>query len=123
MPVMIEKKAVLIVDDEPFIRNLIKHIVEIKGHIAHLASGHEEAQRFMRMTRYDLVLLDLHMPGKTGLEMIEEMKDQVGRVVVVTGVSDPDVEKRCLVKGASEVIHKPFRSAELQSAMDRFLKD
>ena len=101
---------VLIVDDEPVIVNLLQKFLTQKGYETITASSGEEALKRVREDSPALVLLDVYMPGKTGIEVLREIKQlqpNLG-VIMVTAASDEGIGRRALELGAFDYVSKPF---------------
>lgn len=101
---------VLIVDDEPVIVNLLQKFLTQKGYQTITASSGEEALKRVREDSPSLVLLDVYMPGKTGIEVLREIKQfqpTLG-VIMVTAASDEGVGRKALELGAFDYVSKPF---------------
>ena len=105
---------VLIVDDDRAIRQLLRLITERSGLVTDEAANGEECLSLMKRHPYDLILLDLSMPGSNGFDVIENLRDSADRpaVIVVTALSrwvftelDPDV--------VTCVVRKPFDVTEV----------
>ena len=101
---------ILVVDDEKAIRKLLKKFLEIQGHTCELAANAAHARELLTAKTYHLVLLDLNMPGETGLDLLRsdlaEHPDTA--VIMVTAVDDPSVAEACLELGAYDYITKPI---------------
>lgn len=111
---------VLIVDDNVMTRSLIKDLLTEMGHeVTGEAENGDEAVREFTSRRPDLVLLDLIMPGKNGLQVLEELKaiDPAPRVVMVTAVQQEVITRELMEKGAAGVLHKPFMYEELDALL------
>lgn len=85
-------KRILVIDDEPDMITYIKAILEDKGHTTFSANDAEEGMKKLKENRPDLILLDLLMPGKTGIKLFSELKKD-GRlkdipIVLITGIKD-----------------------------------
>lgn len=94
---------ILVVDDSPAIRaRLVAMLVEVPGVEAREAAGADEALEVIRTSRPDLVVLDLHMPGKSGLEVLPALKALPSAPVVVVLTSHPTEHHRrlCVAQGA-----------------------
>lgn len=101
---------VLIVDDEPVIVNLLQKFLTQKGYQTITASSGEEALKRVREDSPALVLLDIYMPGKTGIEVLREIKQlqpNLG-VIMVTAASDEGIGRKALELGAFDYVSKPF---------------
>src|SRR5436309_9853095 len=111
--------AVLVIDDEPVVRELIAEILADAGHDVVVAAGAEEA--LLRLAELDvqIVVSDIVMPGLTGLELLDEMRCRRPSlpVVLVTGAGTHAMLTDALARGASGLVMKPFSHAELQGAV------
>lgn len=104
---------VLIVDDEPAIRRLIRGAVERAGHGADEAATAGEAMAAAKREGCEVVLLDLGLPDRDGLELVPILK-ALGRAVIVLTARDATDEKvAALDLGADDYVVKPFDTAEL----------
>ena len=117
---------ILIVDDEPDMRTVLFHTLREAGYEVAEASNGDEALRKLKRTRYDLVVLDIMMPGMSGYEVLEKIKAMPSRVdtrvVIVTAKHDPEGVKREVASGATDHIAKPFLPSELEAVVRRALK-
>lgn len=106
---------VLIVDDERSIRRVLVGALQPMGFIVDEASTGEAALDLIRTTRYNVVLLDLNMPGMGGIETCEEIRRQSARLgIVMLTVRDSEEDKvRALEAGADDYVTKPFHIREL----------
>lgn len=119
---MAENKRVLIVDDEESVRLLLQRILEsIPGLEFTLAAGSEEAVRLAKEHQYDLILLDLLMPGFDGIEVLTRIRaasaNQETRVIIVSVMEDPDTRIVCQSLGVRDYVVKPIKRAELTAAV------
>jgi DNA-binding NtrC family response regulator len=110
--------AVLVVDDEPGMRNfLVKTLAPRTGQV--LAAGSaEEAEALLARHRFDLLILDITLPGKSGIQLLEEMREQghPGEVVLITAFADLDTAIAALRAGAGDFLLKPFRVTQVLNA-------
>ena len=104
-------EKILIVEDNIEIHNLIKNILEREKYIVYNAYSGTEALMILEKERIDLILLDLILPGKSGEEIIDIIKD-VPIIVISAKISVQDKIK-VLLNGANDYITKPFDSDEL----------
>jgi DNA-binding NtrC family response regulator len=116
--------AVLVVDDEPGMRNfLVKAMATRTGQV--LAAGSaEEAEDLLRRHRFDLLILDITLPGKSGITLLKELRAQgnLCEVVLITAFADLDTAIEALRAGANDFILKPFRMTQVITALQRGLE-
>jgi two-component system nitrogen regulation response regulator NtrX len=101
--------TVLVVDDDAQIRKTLRGVLEDEGHTVSEAADGERALEVLDTRRFDVVLLDVNMPGMSGLEalvMIREAAPETG-VVMVSGESTISTAVRALKRGAFDFIEKP----------------
>ena len=110
MPTTIGPKNILIAEDDPIIRNLYSEELQKGGYVVKLAFDGVEAMESMRNSRPDLVLLDIMMPRKSGLDVLAEMKSDENLlnipVFVLSALGDADDKARGLTLGAIRYIAK-----------------
>jgi two-component system nitrogen regulation response regulator NtrX len=104
------KQTILIVDDEESIRLSLKGGLEDEGYNTVLASSGEEAQKIIEKQDLDLMLLDVWMPGKDGLQTLEEIKGDGYSipVIIMTGHGSIETAIRAMRLGALDFIEKPL---------------
>jgi response regulator RpfG family c-di-GMP phosphodiesterase len=114
---------VLVVDDDPTVRDVIAALLREEGYDTGAVSGAEEALEACRVRDVHLVLSDVKMPGKDGLWLLERLRGDHPDVAVVmlTGHGDTEIAVECLRRGASDYLLKPPRLAELVRALERAL--
>lgn len=120
--------SVLIVDDDDQIRRLMRATMEQAGyHVSEGRNGREGLLRY-RTTPADVVVMDILMPEKDGLESIIELRQEFpdAKVIAITGGSAkmnvPDFLDVAKVLGANRTLHKPFSMAEFLAAVEAELK-
>ncbi len=105
---------VLIVDDEPQIRRVLRARLCAHGYEVHEARSGEEALECLRGGRLDLVLLDIHMAGMSGVETCEQIRATSEVAIIMLTVSDDEESKvAALDAGADDYVTKPFGMPEL----------
>jgi putative nucleotidyltransferase with HDIG domain len=110
------KGKILIADDEADIRELLGDYLDGEGYECLLASDAFEAlDKFKSTSEIDLVMSDIRMPGKTGLELLGEIKDLDGDVMVIMISAVKDIESAiaAMSKGAYDYVAKPFKLTEV----------
>jgi CheY-like chemotaxis protein len=110
---------VLVVDDDPEIVTFLSTLLELEGIESSVATSAAAALEQLQQTRPDLVLLDIAMPDRDGIDLCKELKSDPRTaevpVFVVSARPGKDVVERALAAGAEEFIRKPFENAELIS--------
>ena len=112
--------SVLIVDDEEGIRELLKDKLQEQGYCCHTAANGEAALDFLANEEVDLVLLDIMMPGMTGLNLFERTKEMYPdmAVIFITAMEELNVAVENLRNGASDYIVKPVPRKRLTQAVE-----
>lgn len=122
-------KKVLVVDDESSICEVMREFLERKGCKVRTASSCDEALVAYRQERPDIVLLDVRMPGKDGIETLRELKacDADANVIMFTALYEKDLARRALAEGALDytpkVITPNFLEFGLMSKISLFSSD
>ena len=108
------KAHILVVDDDDGIRNLVKKFLNEKSFLVNTASSAEEAQKKIAIIKFDLIILDIMMPGKSGLEFLDENKSFIDTpVILLTAKGEPKERVEGLESGADDYLPKPFEPQEL----------
>jgi len=113
--------AILVVDDEPMMRNLLEKILTRDGFRVVTASDGDEALQVMGREDISIVISDLQMPGMSGFELLKALKKhypQAG-MIIMTAYGDTYTVKDALLLGADEYITKPFKSFEISLVVER----
>jgi DNA-binding NtrC family response regulator len=116
--------AVLVVDDEPGMRHFLERTLAPRvGHVA-CAGSADEAEALVRRHRFDLIVLDIALPGRSGLQWLRELRDAgvASEVVLITAFADLDTAIEALRAGASDFILKPFRVTQILNALRQCLE-
>jgi len=105
---------ILVVDDEPQIRRVMLTTLVARGYVVSTARNGEEAQEKIREERFDLVLLDINMPGIGGMEACRSIRAQSEIPIVILSIRNTEKEKvEALDAGADDYVTKPFSMPEL----------
>ncbi len=108
------KAHILVVDDDDGIRTLVKRFLNDKNYLVNTASTAEEAQKKTEIVKFDLIILDIMMPGKSGLEFLNENKSFIDTpVILLTAKGEPKERVKGLETGADDYLPKPFEPQEL----------
>lgn len=115
------KQTILIVDDEPDIRDVLSLALTDMGHYVLAAADGEEALRWFREVRPPIVVTDIKMPGMDGIDLLQKLKreDPDTEVIMVTGHGDLDLAIRSLKHEATDFITKPINIDVLEIALKR----
>ena len=119
---------ILVVDDEKQIRDILMQFLTRAGHEVELAEDGVAAMQKYRASEFDLIITDLMMAKKNGLELIQEISREFGeiRVIAISGgvPTTPSDYYLSVAKlmGASRVLDKPFTKGELLAAVDTILE-
>ncbi|MCU0585850.1 MAG: hybrid sensor histidine kinase/response regulator [Desulfobacterales bacterium] len=115
------KQTILIVDDEPDIRDVLSLALTDMGHDVRAAADGDEALRMFREARTPIVVTDIKMPGMDGIELLQKLKreDPDTEVVMITGHGDLDLAIRSLKHEATDFITKPINIDVLEIALQR----
>ena len=114
---MAKKGSILICDDEEIMRDVLETILSGAGYKVDLAKTGEEAVELYSQRAYDIVLMDVSMPGMGGLTALEELIkiDAEAAVLIVTAYATFDTAISAWEKGAAGVIRKPFQNEQILS--------
>jgi len=105
---------ILVVDDEPQIRRVLRATLTSRGYEVVDARSGEEALGALRESRFNLVLLDINMPGIGGLETCREIRASSEIAIIMLTVRDAEADKvAALDAGADDYVTKPFSTPEL----------
>lgn len=119
----VPKEKILIVDDEELIRRSIRRKLIKEGYSCAEASCGDEALTYLHTNQADLVILDVKMPGKSGADVLPEIKMEYPdtAVVMATAVNDSNTIISCMKNGAHDYLPKPFALEELMLAVGNAL--
>jgi DNA-binding response OmpR family regulator len=120
-----DKRKVLIADDEPNIVTALEFLLKRAGYDVRTATNGEEALALVESYLPDLVLIDIMMPGKSGYEVCQRMRERPEwrhiKIVMVTAKGREAEISKGLSLGADLYVTKPFSTQELIAAIDRLL--
>ncbi len=105
---------ILVVDDDEGIRSLVKKYLNENDYLITTANSAEKAFEKVKIIKFDLIILDIMMPGKSGLEFIEENKNNLDTpIILLTAKGQADERIEGLEIGADDYLPKPFEPKEL----------
>ena len=119
-----EKHKVLLVDDEPIIRRVLKQRLTADGYQCEEAGNAEQAVAKLEDYEAELVVLDVKMPGKSGAELLPEIKKKYPdtAVMMATAITDTETAIKCMRDGAYDYLVKPFNLDEVSISAQRALE-
>ncbi|MCM8830274.1 MAG: response regulator [Candidatus Omnitrophica bacterium] len=118
-----DKKRVLIIDDEPQITDLYREFLVGEGYYVFCCNEGNEAITQLENERFDIVLLDIQMPGTDGFTILSRIRDKGIPVVIITAFGTVENAVRALKSGASDFLVKPFSLEDLSLAIKRNIED
>ncbi len=105
---------ILVVDDDEGIRSLVKKYLDENKYLTTTANNAEDASEKIQIIKFDLIILDIMMPGKSGLEFLKENKrDLETPVILLTAKGQANERVEGLEVGADDYLPKPFEPKEL----------
>lgn len=115
---------ILALDDVLDAANLVKRILERKGHTVFAFTEEEDAIAFVEKNPVDLAILDIKLKKMSGVEVLEELKKRSPtiRVIMLTGYPTIETARECLKLGAGEYCVKPIDKDELEDKVEEVLK-
>src|SRR5215475_14403381 len=117
------KGNVLVIDDELDIREGLELLLTTEGYNADLAQNASEGLLKLENSRYDLVLLDLMMPDRSGMEVLQEVRqrDRETPIFMITAYGSVDAAVTALKYGANDYFSKPWDNDKLIIEIDRMI--
>ncbi|MCQ1059488.1 sigma-54-dependent transcriptional regulator [Photobacterium sp. DNB23_23_1] len=116
--------SALVVDDEPGMRAILKKALSKQFAQVDVAGSIEEAEELRKRCHFDLLIVDINLPGRSGIEWHEAFDPQTRRsdVIFMTGYADLDTAIRALRAGASDFILKPFNLDQMMQSVQRCIE-
>ena len=113
---------ILVVDDDEGIRSLVKKYLNENEYLVTTSANAEDASEKIKIIKFDLIILDIMMPGKNGLEFIQENKKKLDTpIILLTAKGQPSERIEGLEIGADDYLPKPFEPKELILRMENIL--
>lgn len=111
--------SILVVDDEEGMRSFLERALKSRCGLVEVAPDVEHAVRLMERLHFDLLILDIALPGKSGMVWLNELREHgfAGDVILITAFADLDSAINALRAGASDFILKPFRLDQILNAI------
>ena len=117
------KLHILVVDDDNRIRNLLKDYLTENNYIVSTAENADEAKKKLEYLKFDIIILDVMMPGQNGYELTKEIKKKIQvPIILLTAKSEVENRIKGLELGADDYIGKPFEPKELLLRIKNVIK-
>ncbi|CAO3438758.1 Sigma-54 dependent response regulator [Azospirillum doebereinerae] len=118
------KPSVLVVDDEEGMRSFLSRALERRGWRVETAGSAEDGARVLERVHTDLVILDIALPGRSGLDWLKELVGAgfAGEVILITAFADMNTAIDALRAGAADFVLKPFRIEQILNSIDRCIE-
>ena len=117
------KLHILVVDDDDRIRNLLREYLSENNYIVSSAENAEEAQEKLEYFKFDIIILDVMMPGKDGYELTKIIKKKISvPIILLTAKGEVENRIKGLELGADDYIGKPFEPKELLLRINNIIK-
>jgi len=114
---------ILVVDDDDGIRSLVKKYLIENDYLVTTADSAEDAVEKIKIIQFDLIILDIMMPGKSGLEFIKDNKKKIiTPIILLTAKGEPSERIEGLEIGADDYLPKPFEPKELILRIENIIK-
>ena len=122
---MPEKTKILVVDDEDALSILLKEELTLHGFNVSEAGDGEAAMDLLSQNYFDLVILDIRMPGMDGIEVLKNIQEKklAKKVIMLTGVDELKIARDTMKFGANDFMTKPYDFPKLFACIDRVLKE
>jgi CheY-like chemotaxis protein len=105
--------CVLVVDDEPGMRETLVEILSASGYSVSAAADGDAALEAVRRDRFDVILMDIRMPGRDGVSVLQELGEPPPRVILMTAYARAERIREAIEAHAFAVVSKPFPVPEL----------
>ena len=115
----------LIVDDEPDVVDQVKELFEIRNYTVVTATSGEKALDLVKKEKPNIMILDIRMPGISGIDVLKEVKKNYPktRVIMLTGVEDDATRDMAMGLGASGYLTKPYSYSELMDLSRKLIQE
>ncbi|MBN2491456.1 MAG: response regulator [Planctomycetes bacterium] len=116
--------SILVVDDEPEVCEFLRRFLSGEGHFVRTISNPTEALDALRQTVHNVVLLDLSMPGVSGMELLRSVRelDPDIAAIIITGQPSVETASESIAHGVAAYLRKPFTLEELRAVLDRIAR-
>lgn len=121
---ILHSSAILVVDDEPGMRNFLQRALEKHCALFEVAESVEAGEELRKRYHFDLMIVDIRLPGCSGVDWLQELRNLGTHtdVIFITAYAELDVAIAALRAGAADFILKPFRIEQMMAAVERCLE-
>ncbi|MGW8325346.1 MAG: sigma-54-dependent transcriptional regulator, partial [Desulfobacterales bacterium] len=118
---MDKKMSIMIVDDEAIVRESLFHWFKKYGHVVETASSGFEALEKLETYPFQLLFVDIKMPGMDGIELLEKVKEEYPDtlVIIITAYGSIESAVKAMRIGATDYLLKPFKPDQISLVMER----
>lgn len=118
-----DKKHILVVDDDTRLRSLLQRFLRESGFLVSASKDAAEARRFLDNYQFDLLIVDIMMPGESGLDFLHRLRQESTLpVILLTAMGETEDRINGLETGADDYLPKPFEPKELVLRIKNILK-
>lgn len=112
-----KKENMLVIEDEDIMREALVDYFSDGGHTVDTADDGEKALSNFKMEDYNVMIIDLRLPGRDGLSVLEEVKakNPNAKVIIITAYPSAETEEAAMAKGATDYLQKPFELTYLET--------
>ncbi len=116
--------TILVIDDEPAILKTLKIFLEGKNHTVYTAQTGSEGLSLYEQRQPDLVILDIRLPDKNGLDILRQIQEEesLAKVIMITAYQDMETAIQAMKTGAYDYIRKPLDIDEIEASVDRAIQ-
>lgn len=121
---MSSTRHILVVDDEPEVRETLFSVLKSLDYVPHVAGSGAEALDIMKKEKIDVVLSDLYMPEMDGIELLKKVRMRDNKMIFLMITAHPTIETavEAIKKGAYDYLTKPFHIEEVRLKINRALE-
>jgi DNA-binding NtrC family response regulator len=119
---------ILVIDDEEYVRKAIRRILEKEGHKITEAANGTEGKNHILLKHFDLIIIDIFMPGQGGIDMLLDLKNKCEGSILIIISGKPPMESSAfstLIEsfGVKKVLQKPYKKEELINTVNELLNE
>jgi len=121
---MAGRLLILVVDDEPIVRESIRDWLQEAGHIVVTAETGEQALEILNHTEIQVIILDIRLPGRTGISILREIHQQKPsiQIIIITAYPSSDLTNEVMKLGAFDYMVKPIIPDDLEKLVNEAVR-